>query len=1167
MVSARGDRTEHSRPLWRHRGFLAFVVVAYLNATLDLGHKILIQNTLFKAYDGPDQVLLTAVVNALVLLPFILLFTPAGFLSDRFAKPRVMRLAALAAVGLALAITLCYYRGWFIPAFAMTFLLATQSALYSPAKYGYIRELVGADNLSGANGWVQAATIISILGAIVLFSALFEYRLALTPVLEQHPEQVLMQVAPLGWLLVALAVVQWLVALRLPDGEAHPQERLDLNLYLRGRLLRRNLGRITGHGPIFWSVMGLALFWSISQVMVAVYPAYVETHLGEVNTFYIQGALAQAGVGILVGSIMVANLSRHHINTGLIPAGTILVALGLVLLPAASGLVQAGLLFFLIGIGGAMMVVPLNALIQFHAPVGQSGSILAGNNFLQNVAMVSALIATVASALADVPARALLIALALVATLAAGVALVRLPEAFLRLIVRVLLHRRYRLDILGFEHLPADGQGVLLLGNHISWLDWAMVQLACPRHVHFVMERSIYERWYLKWLLDLYRVIPISSAKSREAMNRVAELLREGKVVCLFPEGAISYSGQLGTFKRGYERLAEEPGMEQVVIVPFYLRGLWGSRFSRSTARMQSARRAGWKREVTLAFGAPMALTAKAPEVKRAVSVLSIHAWDAYTDQLEPLARAFISTARAVPSEWAVTELNGPPLSHLRLLAGSALLARRLRHCEGQRVGVLLPTAVGGVVGLLALLMCGRTLVPLNYTASLDALRSARTRAGLQTIVTSRRFLERLNQRGIDLAPLFEGCELIELERLREQIGKTEQLLTLVLVRLLPVWLLKRWLGGVSDIDATAAILFSSGSEGQPKGVMLSHRNIMANLKQIADVFNIRDDDRVMGTLPLFHAFGLTATTLMPLIEGVPLICHPDPTDAVNVGKAVARWQATLLCGTSTFLRLYARQPRVQPLMFESLRLVVAGAERLAPDVREQFERRFHKRILEGYGCTETTPVASVNLPDHLDTRYWTVQVGHKPGTVGMALPGSWFQVVDPDSLQPLPIGEAGMVLIGGSQIMQGYLDDPQRTGEVIFEREGLRWYITGDKGCLDEDGFLTLIDRYSRFVKIGGEMISLGAVEEQAQRILSADQRMIAAAVPDARKGEQIVLLVEGESCDGVAEQLRRGGMPPLMQPARVYAVAELPFLGAGKADLQAARRLALDMSKRDSS
>jgi acyl-[acyl-carrier-protein]-phospholipid O-acyltransferase/long-chain-fatty-acid--[acyl-carrier-protein] ligase len=243
------------------------------------------------------------------------------------------------------------------------------------------------------------------------------------------------------------------------------------------------------------------------------------------------------------------------------------------------------------------------------------------------------------------------------------------------------------------------------------------------------------------------------------------------------------------------------------------------------------------------------------------------------------------------------------------------------------------------------------------------------------------------------------------------------------------------------DIDSPAAILFSSGSEGIPKGVMLSHRNIMSNLKQVSDILNVDDQDIIMGILPLFHAFGLTVSTFMPMVEGLPIICHPDPTDTVNIAKAIAHYRVTILLGTATFLRLYIKNTRVHPLMLESLRLVVAGAEKLSHEVREAFKLKFNKDIYEGYGATETTPVASCNVPDFLDVNYWSVQTGNKVGTVGMPLPGSSFRIVDPVSLQELPTGEDGLILIGGTQIMLGYLNDPLKTQQAIIQIDGRRWY------------------------------------------------------------------------------------------------------------------------------
>lgn len=1151
--------------LIRIRGFVAFILVAFINAFIDLGHKIIIQNTLFKTYDGDVQIMLTAVVNGLILLPFILLFTPAGFVSDRFSKPRVMQATAWGAVLITALITLSYHLGWFLFAFALTFILAVQSALYSPAKYGFIRELLGAERLSEGNGWVQATTMVAILSGILVFSALFESLLEGSEY--SDPALLLQSIAPLGYLLFAGALLQLLLTCRLPQFPARkPDMKLAVQDYIKARSLKANLRLLVAKPVIIQSVIGLALFWSVSQVMLAVFPAYVEARYEEQNTFFIQGIMALAGVGIMLGSVIAARLSRHYINAGLIPLGASGVALGLWLLPLSAELVWTAPAFLLIGVSGALMTIPLNALIQFNAREDRLGRVLAGNNFIQNLSMLAFLGVTVLSAWWAISAERLIWVLFVVALLGALYAVVRLPHALLRVLVSALVKRRYNLRVLGFEHLSSRRGGTLLLGNHISWLDWAMVQMACPRHVHFVMERSIYELWYLRWFMDLYGVVPISARGPRAAMQEVRKLLAAGKVVCLFPEGAISYSGQLGSFKRGFERILADGSADTLdaCIIPFYLRGLWGSRFSRSSERLKRGEAKRLKRDVIVAFGAEMPINSRAPEVKQQVLKLSVHAWNEYTDSLPTLPRAFIRTAKASPSEWALTDLNGPVLSHKRLLTACILFCRRMRAIPEQNLGLLLPTAAGGAIANMAALMAGKTVVNLNYTASEEALLSAIEQADIKTLVTSDTFLQRLSQRGVHLDAVLSTVRVIKLEPVKAEISKLESLLTLLQVILSPRAMLEWRYSGRARLDDTAAILFSSGSEGAPKGVMLSHRNMMANLKQISAVLNVREDDCIMATLPMFHAFGLTVTCMLPLVEGIPLVCHPDPTDAVNIGKAVARYRATVMCGTSTFLNLYVRNERLHPLMFESLRVVVAGADKLSPQIKQRFEARFKAPVLEGYGCTETTPVASVNLPDHLDTQWWNVQVGEKPGTVGMALPGSMFRIVDPQTLESLPAGEDGLVLLGGSQIMKGYLNDPERTRDVVIQSAGLRWYKTGDKGHLDEDGFLTILDRYSRFAKVGGEMISLGAVEQQVRAVLGEDQPLAAVAVPDDRKGERILLLVEQRDEEAVARLLREARMPPLMRPASVYRVEQVPVLGSGKPDLAHARHLALELSGR---
>ena len=733
--------------------------------------------------------------------------------------------------------------------------------------------------------------------------------------------------------------------------------------------------------------------------------------------------------------------------------------------------------------------------------------------------------------------------------------LMRLFRAGVRLLVGLLMQQRYRLEVLGLQHLPAQG-GVLLAGNHVSAIDWAILQLASPRRIHCVLPQGNQLRWWLRLFLRAFRTVA-DDARQDEHLHG---LLAAGEVVAVFPEGAISRTGQLGEFRADYARMLA--GLE-VPVVPFYLRGLWGSAFSHSTARMRVLRGGTLRKRIICAFGAPEAATLPAEQLKRRISELSIEAWEQHTRHLDTIPATFISTMKRVGGAMAMADTVSGPLSGYRLLTGVLLIRSFiLRLCREPRVGFLLPTTNGGAVANLAAMLCGKVVVNLNYTASTEAVQAAIAKAGLRTVFTSRRFLDRLEKRGVDGLALLAGTTVYRLEDFASEISQLRRLLTLVQVVLLPAAVLKLLYLKRMSPASMAAILFSSGSEGSPKGVMLSHRNILANAQQISDMLNSEDEEVLVSTLPLFHAFGLTATLLAPLVEGVPVVCHPDPTDAVGIAHTVAEYRGTVLFGTSTFFRLYARNPRVHPLMFESLRLVVAGAEKLALDVREVFRMRFGKEIFEGYGATETTPVASVNVPDRLDPATWTVQRGHKPGTVGMPLPGSSFRIVDPETLEDLPIGTDGLILIGGTQVMLGYLDDPVRTAEAIVESSGKRWYRTGDKGHLDEDGFLTIVDRYSRFAKIGGEMVSLTAVEEQVRRVLGDPELDVCAVnLPDERKGEIILLLVAGETvdADGLRRRLVDGGLHALMLPAEYRKVAEVPKLGSGKTDFAAARALAL--------
>lgn len=1144
-------------------GAVPFFAAVFLNAFVDLGHKIVIQNTLFKLYDGELQVILTAVLNALILLPFILLMSPAGFLSDKYRKTAVMRLSAWAAVACTILITVCYYLGWFWAAFAMTFVLAAQSAIYSPAKMGYIKELFGKEHLSEANGIASALAIMAILAGIFAYSVLFETGFGNATDISSE-SAIVKAIAPIGFLLIINSVIELVMVYRLPPQDPTGITRsFPMTRYISGRLYKDDVQPLVNNRVIRLSVVGLATFWGVGQVMLAAFPSFYKETLNNDNTILVQGILACSGIGIALGSMIAGKFSRNYIETGLLPIGALGIAVGLAILPTLASGWAFALDFLFIGISGGIFIVPLNSLVQYNANDSELGKTLAASNLVQNIVMLSFLVITALVAYQGWSSKLLLQMIAMVALVGCGYVIYQIPQSLMRFVLSYTLSRHYKVSVQGMNNIPAHG-GVLLLGNHISWIDWAILQIASPRPVRFVMISSIYQRWYLKWFFDLFGCIPIETGpRSRRALETVTAALNNGEVVCLFPEGTISRTGQLTEFRKGYERACEQAG-DATVIVPFYLRGLWGSQFSRSSTRLKANSSSILGRELVVAFGPAVSKDTKADVIKRRVLDLSISSWQEHMNSSPSIPNVWINSCKRVGRKTALIDaMLDKRISGHSALTGAIILARRIKPKKQETtIGVLLPTSAGGALVNMAVLLSGKTLVNLNYTASKEALLNAIEQANIRTIYTAGRFLSKLERRGIQLDELFTDMDIVDLEPQAKTISWQEKILTLTAVKLLPASAL-RWLySDAKNAHANAVILFSSGSEGAPKGVMLSHQNIIANVKQASEVLNMEENDAVIANLPLFHAFGLTITQFLPLLEGAPMICFPDPTDAFGCAKAIARYRATIMFGTSTFLRLYCRNSKIHPLMLDSIRFVVAGAEKLNEDVRTSFQLKFNKSVFEGYGATETTPVACVNLPDKIEALTLQVQKGHKLGSVGLPLPGTSCKIVDPDSFEELPTGESGMILIGGVQVMQGYLNSPEKTASAIKEIQHMRWYVTGDKGYIDADGYVFIVDRYSRFAKIGGEMVSLGAVERAIGECLQdADIEVILVAVPDSKKGEKLVALHQCPlDIDQLKKSLLDNGTSPLAIPGVWIQVESLPKLGSGKTDFGAAKKMALD-------
>jgi len=1143
------------KQLFKIGGFTPYIFIIFLNAMTDLGHKIVLQNTIFKAYEGTELIVLTAIVNGLILLPFIFLFSPAGFLSDKYPKVQIIRVASLAAIGITSLILFSYIMGWFWFAFAMTFILAAQSAIYSPAKYGLIKEMMGNEQLTSANALVQAVTIISILAGAVVYSIFFESFLGDQ---SSNPNEILQYIYPLGFALIGASIVEFLLSLRLiksikikKNMQFKPKKYANLT-YLKGnmRLLRKS-------NVVWLSIVGLSVFWGISQMVVAVFGEYLKTKLGITDTVVAQSILSLSGVGIVVGSLLVGRFSRRYIETGLIPIGALGITFSLFLIPHFESLTLLGILFFFYGLFSGLLIVPLNTLIQFVTPKRMMGKILAGNNFMQYLFMFGFLLLTTIVAYAGFESSVLFNVAFVVALVGFLYTLVKLPQSMVRFFVRIMFGLKYNIEVEGLNNLKGS-RGVLLLGNHVSFLDWAFLQIAYPKQIRFVIDRQYYNLWYFKPVFKFFGAIPISTRGGKNALKLVGEALQNGDTVALFPEGHLSRNGHTGTFQKGFEIAVSD--IEGAVIVPFYLRGLWEGGFSHASGKMKNRN----LKDVGVMFGKAMPLHSVAVEVKEQVTKLSIYSWRNYMERLDTLPKTWIKEAKNVGSKLSIADSTGVELSGHKFITAVFVMRAKFKKLLGseQNVGLIVPTSAGGSIANMATLSLGKTVVNLNYSSGTASLGHAIKLAGIRQVITSKQFMTKLKAKGFDLEEALKGVELLYLEEIKTTISKVSQLAMFFQAKFLPASFLSRCYVKNVPTNDTAAILYSSGSEGTPKGIELSHQNILGNIKQFINVVNPNEHDVMLGTLPIFHSFGLTVTTFAPLIEGIPVICHPDPTDGLGIAKMASKYNATFLFATATFFRLYARNKKIHPLMFEKLRMVIAGAEKLPLEIRQLFKERFGKEIYEGYGATETTPVASCNIHDAIVPDTYHVQVGQKIGTVGMAIPGSAFMIVDPESFEPLPIGEDGMILIGGTQVMKGYLGDPEKTASVIKEIDGIRWYISGDKGHLDKDGFLTIVDRYSRFAKVGGEMVSLGLVETEINKIIDEESQIAITAIPDAKKGERLVLLLEGaKDLDELKAEVKELGLNPLFIPSSYFKVDEVPKLGTGKADFKGAKKLALEL------
>jgi len=1124
---------------WK-RGFWSLIATQFQTGLNDNALKFLvIYIILGMNFPSAKRDTLVPVINAFFALPFIFFSMTGGYFADRYSK----RSVTIATKFFEIAVM-----GFFIVSLALrnlpmecagVFLISTEGALFGPSKYGLLPELLPEPRLSWGNGIIEFGTFLAGIGGTIAAGFLAQRYAG--------------REAIAGFMLLACTLIGLVTSLGISHvPPANPARRFRMNpagdLWDQLKVIRAD--RVLG-----WAVLGNTYLFFLAVFLQTVLVIYGHDvlRIDDAHTTYLQASLA---IGIGLGSVAAGYLSGGKIEYGLIPLGAVgMTVFGALLYIPGHTLATVGTHLALLGFFGGLFAVPLGALIQHRPRPEQKGGVIAAANLLSfiGIFLASGAYYLCSKGLHQTPA-AMFLDGAILTLVTTAYSIYLLPDSLLRFVLWAATHSVYRIRVEGRENIPERG-GALFVCNHMSFVDACLLIASTDRSIRFLMYKGIYDLWYVKPFARILRAIPISSElRPREmlqALRTASDAIRAGEVVCIFAEGQITRIGQMLPFRRGMERIMR--GVD-APIVPVNLDGVWGSIFSFDRGRFL------WKfprtipYPVTVSFGKPMPPTATPFEVRRAVQELQTEAYRHRKKHLRTLHRSLVRTAHRHPFRFAMGDKRRPRMKWGSTLLSAIFLARRLRSTwAGQEmVGILLPPSVPGALVNFAATLSGKVPVNLNYTVSDEALASCAAQCRIETVITTKPLLDRI--------PLKVPGRTVLLEEAAAGPSLGEKIVAL-LMWFLPGWWLERALsrGKARRLDDLATIIFSSGSTGEPKGVMLTNYNIASNIEQMAQTFMFDRKDSLLGVLPFFHSFGFTVTLWLPAVLGIGAAYHPSPLDLSAISELVRDYRLTFLMATPTFLQAYMR--RCSPEDFGSLEFVLVGAEKLPERLALAFEDRFGIKPLEGYGATECSPAVAVNTRDFRAPGFR--QVGGKRGRIGHPLPGVSIRIVDPETHEPVPVGTPGLLIVRGPNVMLGYLGKPEKTAEVL--QEG--WYMTGDIATEDEDGFLTITDRLSRFSKIGGEMVPHIKIEEQLHDIAGVtEQKFVVTAVPDGKKGERLVVLhlLKEEELRVVLEKLPEAGLPNLWtpRPNQFFMVEELPHLGTGKLDLRRIRELALEFS-----
>jgi acyl-[acyl-carrier-protein]-phospholipid O-acyltransferase/long-chain-fatty-acid--[acyl-carrier-protein] ligase len=1086
---------------------------------------------------GAGSAGLAALAGALFIAPFILLSATAGQLADRFAKPAVIRAAKLAELALMLA-TAGAFVSESVPALlTVLFFLGVQATIFGPVKYGILPEHLAESELVAGNAVIEGTTFLAIVAGTVLGGALILL-----------PNGTLW----VGGAGIAIALLGIYAAWRVPPSPAaDPTLRITTNIVAASwRTTREALAlRVPRR-----CILGLSWFWTIGAIIMAELPVIARDVLagsGHVLTLL----LTVFAVGVGLGSAFCARLLHGEVSARHVPGAALGISVFLwdfanacpaahaaglttvvALLTAPAGWRLLADLTLLAACGG-IFSVPLYALLQDGAPPSHRARIIAANNIMNALFMVCGAAATAAFDAFAIGPRGALIATAAVNLAAAAIAVRLLPHEVIKSIFRWYFTTFHGVQVRGLENVPPPGERVVIVSNHLSFGDAGLISTFLPGAPAFAIDTRQNKRWWVRVLSATVRTFPVD-VRNPYAIKTMIEAVRTGERLVVFPEGRITQTGALMKIYEGAGVVADRAGAR---VLPVSIDGLQFTPLS----RMEGKLRLRWFPPLRVTIHQPVDLTppdaeSLSPRARRravgaALEQAMTNAAFATADIDKTLFAATLDASASHGAKSPIAEdINREPISFGRLILGACALGRALAKeaAPGAHIALMMPNANATLVAFLGLGAFGRVPAMLNFSSGAAGMLAACQAAHITTVISSRAFVEKAKLEKT-VERLQQDLRFVWLEDVRAAIGLRAKLRAkwdATFPRRLP--------GATSDPHGPAVILFTSGSEGVPKGVVLSHRNIIANCAQLAAVIDFNPSDRVFTALPMFHSFGLVGGTLLPLLYGVRVFLYPSPLHYRIVPALIYDTDATICFGTDTFLNGWAKYAHAYD--FYRMRYIFAGAEKVREETKRLFAEKFGVRVLEGYGATETSPVLAMNTAMHT-----------RAHSVGRLLPGIAHRLI-----QVPGVAAGGILAVQGPNVMLGYL---RHTAPGLLEPPEGGWYETGDIVDIDKDGFITITGRVKRFAKIAGEMISMAAAENLAATVWPDAQHAVI-AIPDARRGEQLLLLTtqKGATPQQILAQARAQGTPEIAVPRTIKELPEIPLLATGKINYPAAQLLA---------